>query len=74
MDRTDAAGVLLRALVQRLWLFEQVSVIVLATELHKLWPKVGARVCGEDRPVVTHPLRESRAPGCRNEEPMRAER
>jgi hypothetical protein len=72
MDRADAAGVLLRALVQRLLLFEPVNVIVLATDLHKLCPKVGARVCDDDRQVVKHPLRESRSPVCRNEEPMRA--
>jgi hypothetical protein len=64
MDRTDAAGVLLGALVQRLLLFEQVNVIVLATELHKL----------DDRQVVKHPLREYRSPVFRNEEPMRVER
>ena len=73
MDRTDAAGVLLRALVQRLLLFEQVNVIVLATELHKLCPKVGARVCAADRQVVKHLLGESRSPVCRDEAPMRAE-
>jgi hypothetical protein len=60
--------------MQRLLLFEPVSVIVPATDLHKRCPKVGARVCSDVRQVVKHPLRESRSPACRTEPPVRVER